>query len=232
MRTSSLNYHNLAFQRGNALFLILIAVALFAALSYAITQSGRSSGSINKEETIIEAGQITEYAAGIRTAVTRMILSGTPAHSLCYDPPGGCAGPADYQVFNPNGGGETWQCPPADASNAPSNMYSGWLYRGIQHHSGDNGFYIKDVGTNTNVSGRDAFAYLPYVTLPVCQAINKGLGLDQTPVPDTNFHKGAQVATYDETQNVITSNPGSAFACTGVDSDNSPYNYYHALVEQ
>lgn len=63
-------------QNGNALFLILIAVALFAALSYAITKSGRGGGSISKEQAEIDYAKISNSLSAARAEFIRLRISG------------------------------------------------------------------------------------------------------------------------------------------------------------
>lgn len=70
---------------GNALFLILIAVALFAALSYAITSSGRGSGDIDKEQASIAAAQIVQYGDAIYRAIQKMkIINGCSDYDISF----------------------------------------------------------------------------------------------------------------------------------------------------
>jgi len=59
-------------QRGNVLFIILIAIGLFAALSVAISNSGNSGMSAEPEKIVLGASQIKQYFASVRKEVMRM----------------------------------------------------------------------------------------------------------------------------------------------------------------
>lgn len=61
---------------GNILFIILIVVALFAALSYAITTGTRTSTkNVNTEQLDLLAAQIVEYGNNIENAIMRLMVS-------------------------------------------------------------------------------------------------------------------------------------------------------------
>lgn len=204
--------------RGNALFLILIAVALFAALSYAITQSSRGGGTVTRETGLIAAAQATQFMSTVRTAVTRMVLLGAPPNGIGFNHP--ASGSND--VFSPNGGGVNYAALPPNIGNATD-----WGFVDINHPT--NGEYIRNVGTNTNVSGRDVFGGIADVTLQVCTAINKELGLSNPPAVNSKITGYA--ATYSVGNNVIDAYPGSPFGCINPDNENV-YVYYHALIER
>ena len=110
-------------ERGNVLFLILIAVALFAALSFAVTHSSRSGGhSADKEKSALVAAQFAQYGAQISTALTRVKISnGCSETEISFENPimshpdywggsGNTLSPADGRcnIFGANGGGAVY----------------------------------------------------------------------------------------------------------------------------
>lgn len=212
-------------ERGNALFLILIAVALFAALSYAVTQSGRGGGSIDKEQALIAASQITQYAAGLRTTATRMLITGTSAGALNFGD-----GDSD-DVFDSTGGGAIEQDPPSGAGTSPAYTY-------LEADHATDGWYITGIGTDTVTTGREVMIAAATLTESVCSEINRGLGLSETGssilveatavVLGTPFN-GAGAADNAGTFNAYNANP-QAFAC--VENGANVFTYYHAIVEQ
>jgi hypothetical protein len=192
-------------EAGNALFLILIAVALFAALSYAVTQSGRGSGSITRETGLIDSSSLTQFPAALRTAVTRLILTGSTVSTVTFDP----TNTTSNGVFSSTGGGVVYQAPPSsgvDTTTADA-THAGpyWRYKGVPTAT-NAGYYIKGIGSDTAGSGRDAFAFVG-VNSGTCQSINRGLGLSTTAAaeggtafstanPATNYAtQGAPAAT-------------------------------------
>lgn len=217
-------------ERGNALFLILIAVALFAALSYAVTQSGRGGGGIDREQALIGASQVTQYAAGLRTTATRMLITGTQLADLNF----GTSADSD-DVFDSDGGGAIEQEPPSGVSATTTS----YVYMDATDNSNpDLGWYITGIGTDTAETGRDVILGVASLTLNVCQEINRGLGLAITPLQeDTAVTMGvAGAGPAGDTAFTFHSHNADpqAFACVDNDPAAAPavdYTYYHALVE-
>lgn len=217
-------------QAGNALFLILIAVALFAALSYAVTTSSRGSGSIEKEQSVIYAAQITEFGATLRSAITRTVLSGTDLSDLRfahadlhadYGTPGTDPG---NEVFHPSGGGVSYRDAPAGSQTAGE----AWLFNGSNA--------VVDIGCNwSGIECRDLIAILPNITKDICLQINRQLGV-QNPSGDPPLEPGAYgttkfKGTFLSQNRIDVLTGGEPFACFESE-DFGGYNYMHVLVER
>jgi hypothetical protein len=226
-------------EAGNVLFLILIAVALFAALSYAVTQSSRSGGGdANNETNLISSAQVTQYPASVRTAIIRMIVSnGVTAAELEFNPPsdfGNCT--TDPQcVFHPAGGGATYAPAPADIVTGTTPQV--WVFNAENE--------INLVGTTVGGNAPDSttadvIAILPNVKTSICEKINEELGINGGAIPtetadidvatimdDNPGGIGAGGGTIGE--GAAASLDGQAFGCFVVGGVNY---YYHALIEQ
>lgn len=107
-------------EKGNALFLILIAVVLFAALSYAITQSNRGGGGAAKETTSLAASSILDYMSDIKMGFMRLQLRGLQGYGGWYEDGIHMTGPRNGafdtnedlikgNIFHPNGGGAAYR---------------------------------------------------------------------------------------------------------------------------
>ncbi len=166
-------------ESGNVLFLILIAVALFAALSHVVTQSSRSGGgSIEKENYNLRAAQILGYATTLRTATQRMIISGVPPEAIVLHKPGenfsACDPTITNCLFNPNAGGAVEQT----IKRIPEEEeYSTlWFYVGL-----DENWRAYQVGTPAPEIVLTRFLKLNAAGRKMCAALNEALGIPGIP---------------------------------------------------
>lgn len=235
-------------ESGNVLFLILIAVALFAALSYAVTQSSRSgAGGTDGESALVNSATVTQYPASVRTAIVRMIINGTTIDQMNFDPPSAfsttCnAAPASC-VFHVSGGGATLVTAPPDVM--ASATQGEWVFSAS--------YAIQDIGTtDATANSTDVIAFLPGISQGICSRLNEELGVpvvtdaDTDGIPDAGFNgvpEPGDGKVSDNTLviqapggNVITNDfDGQPFGCADFNNGgNTPadFAYYHVLVER
>lgn len=163
-------------QKGNILFLILLAVVLFAALSYAVTSSMRGGGQdgMSEEAARAAAAQLINAAALVENTVMRMGLS-MPYQNIQYwtGTNTGCASNA-CRVFHPDGGGLS----PIVLDNR---------YKLDPAFAGGNTVEIRPIRINGIGTDKPEIAIAFFGLKPeICRAINKTLNLS---APDDGIFK-------------------------------------------
>lgn len=188
-------------QKGNVLFLILIAVALFAALSYAVTQSSRSGGDASKETNVINTASLTQYPNSVRTSVLRLIIAGVDPLDIYFNMPDQFEAPTYSHfetreaagVFHPQGGGAAYQ-------KVPANLTAGLTALDWKFNA-DFEIPLLGLSQSSSGSGNDLIAFADGVTESICARVNRELHNDETiPVLST-------AVTIDNNRTATTSAP-------------------------
>jgi hypothetical protein len=176
----------------------LIAVALFAALAYAVTQSGRGSGNAGVEQAELVAARILQRAAEIQAAYTRLVLiNHCTMDSLDKDNFKG--NPADYpgacNIFDrDNGGGATYKMvPDGDAS-----IYGAYTNPPWPGKMDDfiNSMDVYGIGTTLS----DPLYFIFNIRPDICKAINRREGIvtaDGEPPQEDSPYEGDWFNPYD-----------------------------------
>lgn len=132
---------------GNVLFIILIGVALFGALSFVVSgmmRGGSGTGNIVSEEKAeLYANEILDYARGLRRTIKELQISNRCSDteiSFENDVISGyenANAPSDNSchVFHPDGGGLSYQLPPDE-----------WLDTNFSANSRYKEWYVPDAG--------------------------------------------------------------------------------------
>lgn len=159
-------------QRGSSLFIILIAIALFAALSYALSRGGDSTKGLSNEKTRLLASDVIDIGNNLADATIKLRLHNIKDTDISFENSvvsgytnAACTSDT-CKVFAFDGGGKDWEAISTDVNGA--------IDMGI---TGD--LAIADIGT----SSADLVMIIPELSLDICNRINSLVGIDTTGTP-------------------------------------------------
>lgn len=92
-------------ERGNVLFLILVAVILFGALAYAVSRSNIGSGSVSDERAQVSFGKGADILNNASTLMTRLNLRSCDLSTMPATSAGAAPGNANCAFYGNHGGG-------------------------------------------------------------------------------------------------------------------------------
>jgi type II secretory pathway pseudopilin PulG len=175
-------------ENGNALFIVLIGVALFVALTQAVMNTGRmNETSLSQEKAGIVASQVMRYGENIRKAIERVqLLNGCEWHEISTHHPdsdsyfqnNNSTSPVDESchIYSKNGGQAYFikRNPATDPSDTSRNIEYTFSSRGQY-----NGVGIDNL--------TDLSIILNNIPKEICLAFNR-LALKIDTIPTDNFY--------------------------------------------
>jgi hypothetical protein len=222
---------------GNALIYVLIAIALFAALSMTFGRQTDTSeaGALPEERAEIYANQLISYAAQAKSAIDQMLFTGTridnldfllPTEATFNDPP------YITKVYHPQGGGLVPGRIPAEATDQDdTDPVAGWYLGRFNNVEW------------TSSAGEDVILTAYQVAKQVCEKINlKITGTTTIPtlgdsikevMVDNRFYTGVNVD--------LTTDPAGTPICAAChkvaslcveDQAGGRYGFYTIIVDQ
>ena len=230
-------------QSGSAIFYILIAIILFAALGFAFSQTMNSSASnLTKEEARVYAQDVISYANRLSRGVQRvMAVGGCSENDISFFLTTNTLLAAyehtpevddKCKVFHESGGSITWLTAPEGVNDG-----SDWIFTGNNR--------IRDIGSYLDGTGNELLAFLPAVDSRVCEQINQILNItksgDPIPLDDADLSTDLFTGEYSTSISRAIYKPSAAYvgkssACFKTDTidgatpSGDVYYFYHVLV--
>ncbi len=212
------------YQSGNVLFYILIAVALLAALSFTVAQSGRGNvGKLTTEKAAIYATEIIEYGNIIAMAASQIRLRGYKDTEISFENSSvtgytnaNCT-EDECEIFHVNGGAVGFSSPHPNINDGTD-----WL---ITVNS------VANIGT----SSPDAIIILQNIDQNICQQLNNKLhGTTVIPQEEDSITLTKFTGTYSglaisDSSGAIAGNSAYCFEGNTTPAAGT-YHYYQVLI--
>lgn len=230
---------------GSAIFWIFIMIALFGALTYAMSRGTRTGeSSLNSEKNRLYVTEIQEYARAVREAVHQLKINGCSDTKISFQNSkvsgytnGGAPSDKSCHVFEPDGGGLMYKGAETEWLDSAYEAQSG--YRQVFFNGA---LGVREVGTDNYTD--DLLLIVPFVSQDICLLINEKNNVpnddgdppkeDNTPMADFlvkfvgSYGGGSDIDGYG---NLFSSNPfaNTRQGCTTASNNDSHY-FYQVLI--
>ncbi len=247
-------------QSGNALWFILLAIALLVALTITITRSSESTGENgSRDRNRIQASDILRQAKSIEQAIDQLRSRGVAENEISFENTY-VSGYANIKcgdstlntdddrcrIYHPAGAGLTYKTPSSDwldDQKSASPLYGEWYLYGTA--------CIPDVGTggagcDASLPSTDLILALPWIRRDLCIEINRLAGIEnlsgptRPPVIDGTAYKASLdkfIGIFEADSKIdstTASFTGHQSGCFEGDSanPNGGYHFYYAVIQR